>query len=56
VIFHFTDDKVVPLKSGENIYNTAKEPKEMYILNGTIHGYNPELGPYIEKELRDMFK
>lgn len=56
VVFHFTDDEIVPFKSGEATFKAAKEPKKMYTLNGTIHGYNPELDPYIEKELEEMFK
>ncbi len=56
VTFHFTDDEVVPFKSGETTFKSAKEPKKMYTLNGTIHGYNPELDPYIERELTEMFK
>lgn len=55
-LIHYTDDNVVPLKSGETTFNIAKEPKEMYILNGTHHGYSKELDTYIEKELEEMFK
>ncbi len=56
VMFHFTEDNVVQFKTGEATFKAAKEPKKMYTLNGTVHGYNPELDPYIEKELALMFK
>ncbi len=52
VMFHFTDDQVVPFKSGGETFKAAKEPNKIYTLNGTIHGYNLELDPYIE----EMFK
>ena len=55
-MFHFTEDNVVQFKTGEATFKAAKEPKKMYTLNGTFHGYNPELDPYIEKELALMFK
>ena len=42
---------IIPIR-----FKSAKEPKKMYTLNGTIHGYNPELDPYIEMELTEMFK
>jgi dienelactone hydrolase len=56
VMFHFTDDQVVPHSSGEKTFNAANEPKKMYTLNGTHHGYSGELDPFIEKELEEMFK
>jgi dienelactone hydrolase len=56
VMFHFTDDNVVPIQSGEMTFKKALEPKEMYILNGTHHGYSGELDPFIEKELEEIFK
>ena len=56
VMFHFTDDRVVPFRSGEATFKSAKEPKKMYTLNGTIHGYSSELDPDIERELEEMFK
>jgi len=56
VVFHFTGDSVVPIKTGEETFKKALEPKEMYTLNGTIHGYNIELDKSIEKELEEMFR
>lgn len=56
VTFHFKSDNVIPFRYGEETFKSAKMPKKMYTLNGTIHGYNPELDPYIEGELKEMFK
>jgi fermentation-respiration switch protein FrsA (DUF1100 family) len=55
VIFHYTDDKTVPFEYGEKTFESATQPKKFYTLNGTVHGYNIELDPFIEEELNDMF-
>jgi fermentation-respiration switch protein FrsA (DUF1100 family) len=36
-VIHRRDDPVIPIKFGEEIYQTANEPKEFLALNGTGH-------------------
>lgn len=52
--FHAREDSVVPLERGRALFEQAREPKFFYVVNGTCHGYCPEMFPQLEEQVREM--
>lgn len=56
VMFHFTNDTIIPVESGRALYDLAGEPKAWYEYNGTVHGlYSDVYAPDLRAELRGVF-
>lgn len=53
--FHARDDPVAPFEQGRALFDRAREPKFFYAINGTRHGYGPEMFPQIEEQVRRLF-
>jgi dienelactone hydrolase len=51
VMFHSTNDTIVPYSMAEDTFELAREPKAMYTINGSTHGYGPSIKGELEKEL-----
>lgn len=56
VMIHMKEDAIIPLSLAESTYKNAEQPKELHVLNGTGHGYNSQMKPYIWAELQEIFK
>lgn len=46
LIIHGTEDRIIPLKFGQALYNAAAQPKEMKIIDGANHLNLMEFGAY----------
>jgi dienelactone hydrolase len=56
VMFHFTDDTIIPLAYGRSLYDSASQPKVWYQYNGSVHGvYSDVYAPDLHAELRSIF-
>ena len=55
VLIHSFNDTIIPYEMAVNTFTLAKEPKAMYNVTGTTHGYTDSMRPYLEKELELMF-
>jgi dienelactone hydrolase len=56
VMFHFTEDPVIPLAQGQQLYDIARQPKAWHQYNGTVHGvYSDVYAPDLREELRSVF-
>ncbi|WP_370572883.1 alpha/beta hydrolase [Methanomethylovorans sp.] len=55
VMFHATNDTIVPYSMAEDTFELASEPKTMYTVNGTTHGYSPSTKEELKKELAIIF-
>jgi dienelactone hydrolase len=56
VLFHFTDDMIIPIAYGRSLYDNASQPKAWYQYNGTVHGvYSDIFAPDLHNELRSLF-
>ncbi|OPY30951.1 MAG: Alpha/beta hydrolase family protein [Methanocella sp. PtaU1.Bin125] len=56
ILFHFTEDSVIPLASGRQLYDAALQPKAWHEHNGTVHGlYSDLYAPDLHEELRSVF-
>jgi dienelactone hydrolase len=55
VMFHATNDTIVPYSMAEHTLELASEPKAMYTVNGTTHGYSPSTKEELKKELALIF-
>jgi fermentation-respiration switch protein FrsA (DUF1100 family) len=53
--FHAREDSIVPLEQGRALFDRAREPKFFYVLNGTCHGYCPDMFPQVEEQVLRMF-
>ncbi len=51
IMFHASDDTVVPYSMAEDTFELAREPKSMYTINGSSHGYDMSSKEDLEKEL-----
>lgn len=50
IMFHASDDTVVPYSMAEDTFELAREPKSMYTINGSSHGYDMSSKEDLEKE------
>lgn len=56
IMFHFTDDPVIPVKAGKQLSDAAAQPKAWHQYNGSIHGiYSDVYAPDLHDELRSVF-
>ncbi len=44
LILHGTLDEIIPVENAYRLYDAAKEPKELYIVEGAGHGLLPQTG------------
>lgn len=51
IMFHASNDTTVPYSMAENTFELAREPKAMYTINGSAHGYDISAKEELEKEL-----
>ncbi|SFM91915.1 alpha/beta hydrolase [Methanolobus profundi] len=56
VMIHSVDDTVIPYEMALSTFNKASEPKEMYSVNGSTHGYSPMMADDLQKELELIFQ
>jgi uncharacterized protein len=56
VVFHFTNDSIIPIESGRALYGIAGQPKAWYQYNGSVHGlYSNIYAPDLHSELKTIF-
>jgi uncharacterized protein len=56
VMFHFTNDTIIPIAYGRSLYDNAGQPKAWYQYNGSVHGvYSDIYAPDLHAELRKVF-
>jgi fermentation-respiration switch protein FrsA (DUF1100 family) len=56
IMFHFTDDPVIPLNTGKELFAAAAQPKAWHQYNGSVHGiYSDIYAPDLRDELRSVF-
>lgn len=51
IMFHATNDSTIPYDMAEKTFELASEPKSMYTVNGTTHGYSSSTKEELKKEL-----
>jgi fermentation-respiration switch protein FrsA (DUF1100 family) len=56
VLIHSFNDTVIPHEMALKTFAVAKEPKAMYNVSDTTHGYTASMRPYLEKELALLLK
>jgi len=56
VLIHSFNDPVISHDLALRTYSLAKEPKAMYNVTETTHGYTASMRPYLEKELAFLLK
>jgi uncharacterized protein len=56
VMFHFTNDTIIPIAYGRSLYDSASQPKAWFPYNGSVHGvYSDMYAPDLHAELRSIF-
>ncbi|NTU99628.1 MAG: acetylxylan esterase [Methanoregulaceae archaeon] len=56
VMFHFTNDTIIPIAYGRSLYDKASQPKAWYQYNGSVHGvYSDMYAPDLHAELMSVF-
>jgi hypothetical protein len=56
IMFHFTDDPIIPLASGRQLYDAASQPKAWHQYNGSVHGiYSDVYAADLHNELKGVF-
>jgi len=56
IMFHFTDDPVIPVETGRQLYDAASQPKAWHQYNGSTHGiYSDVYATDLHDELRSVF-
>ncbi|HMZ31733.1 MAG TPA: hypothetical protein PLY13_04470, partial [Methanoregulaceae archaeon] len=56
VMFHFTDDPIIPLADGKALYDKAGQPKSWHQYNGTVHGvYSETYAEDLHSDLKEIF-
>ena len=56
VMFHFTNDTIIPIAYGRSLYDNASQPKAWYQYNGSVHGvYSDIYAPDLHAELMSVF-
>ena len=54
IMFHATNDSTIPYDMAEKTFELASEPKSMYTVNGTTHGYSSSTKEELKKELANI--
>jgi dienelactone hydrolase len=56
VMFHFTNDTIIPIAYGRSLFDNAGQPKAWYQYNGSVHGvYSDIYAPDLHAELMSVF-
>jgi dienelactone hydrolase len=56
VMFHFTNDTIIPIDYGRSLYDDASQPKAWYQYNGSVHGvYSDIYAADLHAELKSVF-
>ena len=55
VLLHSSNDTVIPREMALGTFSLAEEPKAMYNVSETTHGYTASMRPYLEEELALIF-
>ena len=56
VMFHFTNDTIIPIAYAKSLYDNASQPKAWYQYNGSVHGvYSDIYAPDLHAELMSVF-
>jgi dienelactone hydrolase len=56
VMFHFTNDTIIPIAYGRSLYDNASQPKAWYQYNGSVHGvYSDIYAPDLHAEMMSVF-
>jgi hypothetical protein len=56
VMFHFTNDTIIPIVYARSLYDNAGQPKAWYQYNGSVHGvYSDMYAPDLHTELMTVF-
>ncbi len=56
VMFHFTNDTIIPVAGGRQLFDAASQPKAWHEYNGEVHGvYNSTYAPDLHDELKGVF-
>jgi hypothetical protein len=56
VMLHSINDSIVPYELALRTYDKAEDPKALYPINASTHGYSPLMAEDIENELAIMFQ
>jgi hypothetical protein len=56
VMLHSINDSIVPYELALRTYDKAEDPKTLYPINASTHGYSPLMAEDIENELAIMFQ
>lgn len=56
VMIHSLNDTVIPYQLAQRTFSLAREPRRMYTVNCTMHGYCPDMAKALENELAEIFK
>ncbi len=57
VMFHFTNDTIIPIVYGRSLYDNAGQPKAWYRYNGSVHGvYSDIYAPDLHTEMMTVFR
>jgi len=56
VMFHFTNDTIIPIAYARSLYDNASQPKAWYQYNGSVHGvYSDVYAPDLHAEMKTFF-
>lgn len=55
VMFHSINDTIIPFELAQRTFSQAQEPKKLYKIEGSSHGYSQEIENYIDDELDKIF-
>ncbi|MBN2109833.1 MAG: alpha/beta hydrolase [Methanosarcinaceae archaeon] len=56
VMLHSVNDSIIPFELAQRTFSQAQQPKELYRIEGSTHGYNKIMGDYIGGELERIFE
>jgi hypothetical protein len=54
VMLHSLNDTIIPYEYANLTYSLASQPKELHIVNCSIHGHCEEMDEFLKKELEIM--
>ncbi len=55
-MLHSSDDPVISSDAAAKTFAKARKPKNLEIITGSSHGYNPSMQPYLEEGLEEIFE
>ena len=54
-MLHSLNDTIIPYAMAQKTFEKASEPKAMYSITDSTHGYTGSMQPYLEQELHSIF-